>query len=190
MRACAPQRPQGAVFLAVSLDGFIAGPGDSLDWLAPYQAGGDDYGYAEFASGIDAIVMGRRTYDVARGFLPWPYAGQRVVVLTHRPLPADHAAAYGLRTHAGTLAVLWPALAADGVRRVYLDGGAAVRQGLREGCVDELTLSVIPRVLGGGVPLFGEPLPGSQWTLLRSRVAARGVVQSVYRRASLAPAAG
>jgi dihydrofolate reductase len=189
MNAHAQQRPQVAVFLAVSLDGFIAGPGDSLDWLAPYQ-GGDDYGYAGFAAGIDAIVMGRRTYDVARGFRPWPYAGRRVVVLTHRLLPADHAAAHGLRTHAGALDALWPALAADGVRHVYLDGGAAVRQGLREGCVDELTLSLIPCVLGAGVPLFGEPLPGSQWTLLRSRAAARGVVQSVYRRTSLEPAAG
>lgn len=181
MSADVPQRPQVAVFLAVSLDGFIAGPGGALDWLAPYQ-GGDDYGYAEFAAGIDAIVMGRRTYDVARGFRPWPYAGQKVVVLTHRPLPADHAAAHGLRAHAGTLAALWPVLAADGARRVYLDGGGAIRQGLREGCVDELTLSVIPCVLGDGVPLFGEALPASQWSLQRSRAASRGVVQSTYRR--------
>jgi dihydrofolate reductase len=183
MGAHGPQRPQVAVFLAVSLDGFIAGPGGSLDWLAPYQQGSEDYGYAEFAAGIDAIVMGRRTFDVACGFASWPYAGKRVVVLTHRSLPAAHAAGHGPRAHAGALADLWPALAADGVRRVYLDGGAAVRQGLREGCVDELTLSVIPCLLGAGVPLFGETLPAAQWALLRSRAAAQGVVQSSYRRA-------
>jgi dihydrofolate reductase len=182
LQADPPQRPQVAVFLAISLDGCIAGAGDTLDWLAPFQSAGDDYGYAEFAAGIDAIVMGRRTYEVALGFAPWPYAGKRLVVLTHRPLDPVQAARHVERAHAGELAALWPVLAAEGVRRVYLDGGAAVRQGLREDCIDELTLSHIPVVLGGGVPLFAEGLPGSHWTLARSRAAALGVVQSTYRR--------
>jgi len=182
MTADERRRPQVAVFLAVSLDGFIAGPGGSLDWLVPFQSAGDDYGYADFAAGIDTIVMGRGTYEVALGFEPWPYAGKQMVVLTHRPLAPRH----GERAHAGALALLWPQLVADGSQRVYLDGGSAVRQGLREDCVDELTLSHIPVVLGAGVPLFGDRLPPSRWQLVDSRAAELGVVQSTYRCTGLA----
>ena len=151
-----------SVYIAVSLDGRIARNDGGLDWLAPMQIDGEDYGYAEFLAGIDnGPVLGREMYETALRFNPWPYAGRNVVVLTHREIAAQH----GERTHAG-------ALAPSAVRSVNvaqsmftLDGGQAIRQALAEDLVDELTLSSIPIVLGDGRPLFAAGLPESKWSL-------------------------
>jgi dihydrofolate reductase len=171
-------RPALRAFLAVSIDGCIARADGALDWLDAVNAAGEDYGYASFFADIDAVVLGRITYEQVRGFDPWPYAGRRVIVLTHRPLVPRA----GESAHAGALAPLLDRLGAEGVRAVYLDGGAAVRQGLREDLVDELTLSVVPQLLGDGRPLFGGGVPPSHWTLQRSRAYARGLVQSTWLR--------
>ncbi len=173
-------RPRVSVYVAVSLDGQMARADGGLDWLDRMQVAGEDYGYAEFYASVDALVVGRRTYDAVLAFPAWPFDGKRVIVLTHRPLDALH----GEQRHAGALAPLLRRLATDGVRHVYLDGGLAVRTGLAEGVVDELTLSVVPALLGDGRPLFGPGTPPSDWTLVRSRAYASGLVQSTYRRAS------
>lgn len=172
-------RPEVAVYIAVSLDGFIARSDGSLDWLESVQVPGEDYGYANFFRHIDALVLGRGTYDAVLRFPEWPFTGKRVVVLTHWPVDPRH----GETTHAGELKPLLKDLAQEGVRRVYLDGGAAVRQGLREDVVDELTLSWIPVLLGSGRPLFNHGLPGSQWRLQETRGFPSGLVQAHYRRA-------
>ncbi len=168
-----------SVYIAVSLDGWIARNDGALDWLASMQVDGEDYGYAEFFAGVDSVVLGRATYETALCFDPWPYAGRSVVVLTHRALTARH----GERTHAGALAPLMRALSDSGATRVYLDGGQAIRQALAEDLVDELTLSSIPIVLGDGRPLFGAGLPESKWLLQSSRGFPSGLVQSRYLRA-------
>lgn len=176
-----PQRPRVSVYIATSLDGFIAEPGGGLGFLDRVRGDGtEDHGYGAFMATIDAIVLGRVTYDVVLGFGDgaWPFHGKRVVVLTRRPLTPRH----GEATHAGALAPLAAALAARGVRRVYLDGGAAVRQGLREDLVDDLVLSTVPVVLGAGIPLFGD-LPRLDFRPEASRVFATGLVQTVYTRA-------
>jgi dihydrofolate reductase len=172
------ERPQVSVYLALSLDGCIAREGGELDWLEPMQVPGEDYGYAEFYAGVDALVLGRRTYDSVLGFPEWPFAGKRVVVLTHRPLPSEH----GERAHAGPLEPLLDELGRDGVRRIYLDGGVAARGALAAGLVDDLTLSWVPVVLGRGRPLFDASLPASTWELTGSRAYASGLVQCRYRR--------
>ncbi len=173
-------QPRVSVYLAVSLDNFIARDDGSLDWLADVQdAGGGDYGYADFMDTIDAVVLGRATYDAVRTFDTWPFAGRRVIVLTNRPL----AATFGEEVYAGALAPLIAALGRDGVRRVYLDGGATIRQGLDEDLIDDLTLSIIPVVLGTGRPLFTRGLPGSRWTLTGAESYPTGLVQLHYDRA-------
>jgi dihydrofolate reductase len=171
-------RPRVIVYTAVSLDGCIARPDGALDWLAPMQGAGEDYGYAQMMAGIDTLVMGRATYDSVLGFDEWPFAGKRVVVLTHRPLQSRHAEV----PHAGALAPLLDRLGAEGQRGVYLDGGQAIRQGLDEGVVDEMTLSVVPVLLGSGRRLFADGLPGSHWRLQSSRSFVTGLVQSRYAR--------
>jgi dihydrofolate reductase len=139
------------VFIAASLDGYIARSDGSLDWLSVVEREGEDYGYRAFLDGVDALVMGRKTYDTVLGFDEWPFAGKRCIVLTHaRPTSprADEEFA------SGAPAALLEQLGRQGVRRVYVDGGAVIRQFLGTGLVDDLTLSVIPVLLGGGIRLF------------------------------------
>jgi dihydrofolate reductase len=144
---------QCSVFIATSLDGFIARSDGGLDWLSLVEMAGEDYGYGRFAASVDALIMGRNTYDTALGFDAWPYTGKRVIVLTHRDIEPRH----GEEPRAcGDLNQLVDELANAGVHRVYIDGGNVIRQFLAAGLVDDLTLSIIPSVLGGGRPLFGE----------------------------------
>lgn len=170
--------PSVSVYIAVSLDGFIAREDGGLDWLGIVEEAGEDYGYQAFMDSVDVLLMGRNTWDTVQGFDEWPFAGKRVVVATHRALVAKH----GEETHAGPLTPLIARLGAEGVRRVYLDGGDLVRQGLAEGLVDDMTLSVIPVLLGRGRPLFGDAVPASDWALAGSRAYASGLVQSRYLR--------
>ncbi|MBX7133758.1 MAG: dihydrofolate reductase family protein [Fimbriimonadaceae bacterium] len=163
-----------SVFIAVSLDGKIARADGSLDWLEPFNSPDEDYGFAEFASSVDVVVMGRNTYDVVLGFGDWPYPDKRVVVMTHRPITPRH----GEEFTAGDLLPVLQHLQAD---RVYLDGGQAICQGLREGLVTDLTLNVIPTILGPGIPLFDGSLPFSSWSLAKSRTFDSGLVQIHYQ---------
>jgi dihydrofolate reductase len=135
------------VFIATSLDGFIARKDNGLDWLKIVERADEDYGYAEFARTIDTIVMGRNTYDVVADFEPWPYAGKRMFVMTHRPLDSRH----GAEAFGGSPQELVTTLAG----RVYVDGGATIRQFLAAGLITDVTLSIIPVLLGEGIPLFG-----------------------------------
>lgn len=171
-------RPQVAVFLATSLDQFIARADGSIDWLHELPTAGEDHGYPAFWAGIDALVVGRSTWETALGFPEWPYAGKRVVVVTHRPLAATH----GEETWSGPLTPLVERLGAEGVRRVYLDGGILVQQGLAEGLVDELTLTVVPRTLGTGRRLFGSDTPDTYWRLVSATPFPSGLVQLRYAR--------
>jgi dihydrofolate reductase len=109
------------------------------------------------------------------GFDAWPYAGKRVIVMTHRPLAARH----GEESFAGTPAALVARLAAAGTRRVYVDGGDVIRQFLAAGLIDDLTLSIIPVLLGDGVPLFGGAAHGLR--LEGTHAFDSGLVQLRYR---------
>jgi dihydrofolate reductase len=142
---------QRSVFIATSLDGYIARPDGGLDWLGVVERRGEDYGYAAFAATYDVLVMGRRTYDTVLGFDAWPYLGKRVIVMTHRPLVSRH----GEEAFDGSAEALVHRLAAEHARRLYIDGGVVIRQFLAAGLVDDLTISIIPIVLGAGIPLFG-----------------------------------
>lgn len=169
------------VFIATSLDGFIAGPGDDLSWL-PEPRADEDYGYAAFMAQTGAILMGRSTYEVAAGFEgPWPYDDTPVLVATRRELGAP--AAPTVEAVAGTPAEL-VALAHERAvgRDIYLDGGDLVRQVLDAGLVDELTITLIPVILGAGSPLFA----GAARRELRLRGTALfegGIVQLRYSHA-------
>jgi dihydrofolate reductase len=172
-------RPRVSAYIAVSLDNFIARDDGALDWLADVQdAGGGDYGYAAFMDTIDTVVIGRETYDAVRTFDTWPFTEKRVIVLTNRALTP----AFGEEVYAGALTPLMERLGDAGSARVYLDGGATIRQGLDEGIVDDLTLSIVPVILGAGRPLFARGVPGSSWKLLRADTHPTGLVQLQYER--------
>jgi dihydrofolate reductase len=164
------------VFVGTSIDGFIAEANGGLDFLKPFE--GEEHGYDDFFRSIDTLVVGRATYQTVLGFEAWPYKGKRVVVLTHRPLQPK----YGETTHQGELAPLFIRLAAEGARHVYLDGGVAIRQGLRERLVDEMTISTVPITLGAGRPLFGGDVQTTAWRLVSFRQLPSGLVQARYAR--------
>lgn len=167
---------QCAAFLAASLDGFIARPDGGLDWLEPFQTAGEDYGYQAFAASCDAAVIGRATYDVVLGFgdAGWPYHGKRVIVLTHRATAPRHGEELIAAAPAEVIARL------GGSTRAYVDAGDVIRQFLAAGLLAELTISIIPIVLGAGVPLFGG-LRETEAVLDGVRGYPSGVVQARYR---------
>ena len=165
-----------SVFVGVSIDGFLARADGSFDFLKPFE--GEEHGYEEFMRSVDALVIGRATYDTVLAFDHWPYRGKRVIVLTHRPIDARQ----GETAYAGALAPLLEKLAADGVRRVYLDGGIAVRQGLDEDIVDDMTISTVPVTIGAGRPLFGGAPCTNAWRLTSLREYPSGLAQARYER--------
>ena len=166
-----------SVFVGVTIDGFLAREDGSFDFLKPFE--GEEHGYEEYMRTIDALIVGRETYETVLAFDDWPYRGKRVVVLTHRPIEARH----GETTHEGALAPLAARLEAEGVRRVYLDGGIAIRQGLDEDLVDDMTISTVPVTIGAGRPLFGGAACTTKWTLTAVRSYPNELVQAHYERA-------
>lgn len=172
------KRPFGAVFLASSLDGFIARTDGAIDWLASVERAGEDYGAAAFYGSVDTIVMGRKTYDIASGFDPWPYAKMRCVVVTS---DTTRASRHGETFYRGDLAALFERLAREGSERVYIDGGTIVAQALAAGLVDEITVSVIPMLLGEGVALSPNIGKDVHLVLVGHEAYESGLVQLRYR---------
>ena len=176
----------GSVFLGMSVDGFIARLDGDIDWLTggadansgPDDGAGGDFGFTEFVSGIDALVMGRSTYDVIAPFDEWPYQGKPVHVLSTTLTPgADPriAAVHGSFDEAVA------ALDAAGYRRVYVDGGRTVHQFLRAGLIDDLTLSRVPVLIGTGHTPFGELAADVPLEHVRTQTFPGGMVQTTYR---------
>lgn len=173
-------RPQISVYIGCSLDGFIARPDGGLDFLDFVDTRGEDHGYHAFYATCDAIVAGRATLDVVLGFPEWPWKDKRVIVCTNRPVPPG----LPIETHAGPLAPLFERLGAEGVRRVYLDGGATIRGALAEGLVDDMTITTVPVLIGHGLPLFGGPVAHERWKLERHVSFPSGFVQGTWTRAA------
>lgn len=166
-----------SVFIATSLDGFIARVDGGIDWLSMVERPGEDYGYKRFFEAIDTLVIGRKTYDTVLGFPEWPYAGKRCVVMTHAPRPSRH----GEEHVDGDPAALVERLTREGARRIYVDGGTVIRAFLAAGLVTDVTLSIVPVLLGDGVPLFGGAPRESRVELVASRAFPSGLVQVEYR---------
>jgi len=166
-----------SVFVGASVDGFIARPNGGLDWLP--AGGGEEHGYEAFMASVDALVIGRNTYETVLGFDAWPYGEKPVFVLSTRPLPPAPAGAV-VEHMAGEPADIVSRLAARGFRHAYVDGGITIQRFLRAGLIQRLIVTRVPVLIGSGIPLFGE-LPRD--VLLR-HVATRqypsGLVQSEY----------
>lgn len=171
------ERPRVRAFLALSLDGYIAGENGDLSWLEPYSTDSpESTGFSALMNAVDVLVLGRNSYDAVLAFGSWPYGGKKVIIMTHRTFVPQH----GEEAYAGSLEGLLRKLARDVCRYVYLDGGTAVRQGLEMGVVDELTLNWVPVVLGKGIPLFVEGLPEQKWHLQEWRALPSGLLQGKY----------
>lgn len=140
-------------FLAMSIDGYIAGPDDDLSWLPMGDLPGPGaLDLEHFMAGVGAILMGRRTWDIVAGFDSWAYGDTPVLVATSRPLTPDRGTVRSVNGPIDDLVDL-ALTVADG-RDVYVDGGVMVQKTLEADRLDELIATVVPVVLGGGVPLF------------------------------------
>lgn len=173
---------KASVYIATSLDGFIARPDGSIDWLYPgeSQEAAEDYGYQEFFDSVDCLVMGRNTYELVRGFDAWPYGEKWVVVLSSRPLQIPESIAGTVESMSGTPEEVVHRLAQRGATHLYVDGGKTIQGFLAAGLIQEMTITTIPILIGSGIPLFG-PLP--QDVPLRhveTHAFTNGLVQSTY----------
>ena len=174
--------PTGHVFIATSLDGFIARKDGALDWLILPEHATEDHGYARFIKDIDAIVMGRGSFEIVKAFDPWPY-DKPVLVLSHRLARADIPDRLQDKV---TVANLTPQaamahLGQQGARRVYVDGGQVVPSFLREGLIADMVLSRIPVLIGEGISLFGATGRDIHFVHEASDSFPSGLVQSRYR---------
>jgi len=164
-------------FLGCSLDGYIAGPNGELDWLTVFE----NTGYDAFFGSIDAMAMGRATYDVMRESAPDYYQGMPIHLLS-TTVPAGPQPEMGRSavTAHPDIPSLQTGLAEAGAKRVYADGGRTVQAFLAAGLLSDLTVTRVPVLIGEGIPLFG-PLPGPvRAQLVESRTTDEGAIQSVY----------
>jgi len=166
-----------SVFIATSLDGFIARANGDLDWLPP--DGGEPHGYDEFLAAVDALVIGRKTFETVLTFASWPYGEKPVFVLSTRTLAPTPLGAVVERM-SGHPADIMSQLAARGVHHVYVDGGITIQRFLQAGLIQRLIITRIPVLLGAGVPLFGTLQRDIVLRHVGTRQYASGLVQSEY----------
>lgn len=166
------------VYVGASIDGFIARKDGAIDWLHQRPLPGEDYGYQEFFDGVDVMVMGRATFELALGFPTWPYAGKPVTVLTTRPMPA--ALPEAVSADAGAPAEVVARLEAQGYRHAYVDGGVTIQRFLAAGLIDQLIVTRLPVLIGEGIPLFGTLPNDLWWQHQETRTFANGFVKSHY----------
>lgn len=172
-----------SVFIALSLDGFIARSDGSIDWLTDTGNGNsnEDYGYRDYFDSIDLLVMGRNTYELALTFKEWPYTGKRVVVLSsgHPRIP-DHLSG-SVEIMSGLPTGIVDRLSESGSRNVYVDGGKTIQGFLEAGLIHEMTLTRIPILIGDGIPLFGKLDRDIRFQHVKTIAYPNGFVQSKYQ---------
>jgi dihydrofolate reductase len=170
-----------SVFVGTSLDGFIARPNGEFDFLP--EGGGEPHGYNEFIATVDAIVMGRKTFETVLAMNDWPYGKKRVVVLSSRPIDFSSLAAH-LEQMSGEPAEIVARLAATGATHLYIDGGITIQRFLRAGLIQHLTITRVPVLIGQGIPLFGTISQDIQLRHISTKSYPSGLVTSEYEIAS------
>jgi dihydrofolate reductase len=169
---------KASVFVGTSLDGFIARKNGDFDFLPP--GGGEPHGYDEFIATVDAIVMGRNTFDTVLTMSPWPYAKKRVVVLSSRPI--DFSRVDGkVEQMSGAPAAIVAQLEATGAHHLYIDGGITVQRFLRAGLIQRLIITRVPVLIGEGIPLFGALPHDIHLRHIATRQYPSGLVSSEYQ---------
>jgi dihydrofolate reductase len=157
-------------YVAASLDGYIATPQGGIEWLQPFEDAGEDYGYGEFYASIEAVLLGRMTYEKCLEFPEWPYAGKPYWVFS--------------KASGNNPSKVVAELKGRGIRRAWLVGGGKLAAAFRaEELITEHVVSFVPVLLGAGIPLFDGPGPAESLKLLGSRAYGNGIVQLRYRRA-------
>jgi len=173
---------KASVFIATSLDGFIARANGDISWLGAggSEDDGEDYGYKAFMDTVDILVMGRKTYEKVLTFETWPYGSKPVVVLSSKRISIPHSIAASVEWMSGAAGELLSCLAERGVRHLYVDGGKTIQNFLAAGCTQQLIITRIPILIGNGIPLFGPLTHDIRLRHIKTRAFASGLVQSTY----------
>ena len=168
-----------SVFVGTSLDGFIARPNGDLDFLPP--GGGEPHGYNEFIATVDAIVIGRKTFETVLTMNPWPYGSKRVVVLSSEPVDLSAIVGGTVEHMSGPPAEIVSRLVASGAHHLYVDGGITIQRFLRAGLVQRLIITRVPVLIGDGIPLFGTIPSDIRLRHIATRHYPSGLVTSEYQ---------
>jgi len=166
------------LFIAMSLDGFIAKTDDDISFLSVVEQPGEDYGYSAFMKSVDAVILGRKTYDKILSMPSGLTYGERdVFVLTRKPKPAENKITF----YSGSLSELISTLKSNDGRNIFCDGGAeTVHRFLQNNLFDEIIISIIPVLLGNGIRLFNEGFPGTKLELIQAKSFEKGLAQLHY----------
>lgn len=168
---------KASVFIGTSVDGFIARPNGDLDWLPP--GGGEEHGYEAFIATVDALVIGRKTFETVLTFDMWPYGEKPVFVLSSRALaPAPVGAV--VERMSGAPEEIVSQLAARGIQHIYVDGGITIQGFLQAGLIQRLIITRVPVLIGSGIPLFGATPHDILLKHMATREYVSGLVQSEY----------
>lgn len=176
-------KARNRVFIATSIDGFIADRDGQIDWLHDIpSAEGEDMGYAQFMAASDALVMGRNTFEKVPGFdIPWPYE-KPVFVLSNNLKTIPEQLQDKVQIVSGPLEEVLVGIHQQGYRQLYIDGGKCIQSFLAADLIDEMILTTIPVLLGSGLPLFGELEQKLKFDCRESKVYFDAVVQSHFVR--------
>lgn len=173
----------GHVFIAASLDGFIARRDGDLDWLMKFSAEGEDHGYAAMMASVDGLIMGKGTFQKVLSFdQDWPYEKPVVVMsvsLKDTDIPAHLSGR--VRLSDATPVALMKVLSAEGWNRAYVDGGKVIQSFLADGLIEDIWLTRIPILIGNGLSLFGPVPQDINFEHLETKSFPSGLVSSKYR---------
>ena len=177
---------KASVYIATSLDGFIAREDGSLDWLTGSDGSvdseleGEDFGFASFMDSIDVLVMGRNTYDLVFSSGHWPYGSKQVKVLSSTLSKNSDSLPSTVEIKSCAPDKLYAELKTSGVKHLYVDGGKTIQSFLRSGLIDEITITRVPVIIGSGIPLFGALKNDVRLDHLVTKAFKNGFVQSKY----------
>ena len=169
--------------VAASIDGYIADRDGGVGFLDQLEGEPDHSAFAEFLESVDALVMGRRTFDQVLSFGAWPYGSRHCTVVTHRELLSEIPGVVASKDHA---AEIHGKISADGHQHLWVVGGAEIAsEFLKARCIDEIVINTVPFLLGNGVPLFSDVSVLKQLQFVRSAERPNGIVETVYGIADL-----
>lgn len=168
-------RPKISIYIAASIDGYIARTDNSLDWMDCVGGYDEDYGFKKHLNSVDGLIIGRKTYEVATT-VPDPYPGKHVVVLSK----SLDSVREGMELYKGDLLALVNKLQSQGIKHIWVDGGVTISQFLSLHMVDTMTISVIPKILGSGIPLFNVINKEIPCKVISSKSYPSGLVQMQY----------
>lgn len=171
-------RPRASVFVGTSIDGFIARANHDLDFVPP--GGGVEHGYEEFMKSVDALIIGRNTYDTVLTFDPWPYGSKPVIVLSTWPINRPAAKEALVERLSGSPHEILTQLGSRGWTHVYVDGGVTITRFLEAGLIQRLIITRVPVLIGTGIPLFGALPRDIKLQHVATRHYQSGLVQSEY----------